>query len=95
MIAKLLVKSKYIHLANIIMDEMVVPEFIQGQCKSEAIALEVIDQFENPSKTADQVKKLEVVRNKISENADEESPSMKAARYIRYIILGKSKKKAA
>jgi lipid-A-disaccharide synthase len=38
LLVRLLVKVKYAHLANIIVNELVVPEFLQNKCKPEAVA---------------------------------------------------------
>lgn len=94
MIGKMLVKAKYMHLANIMLDEMVVPEYLQGACKSEPLALDIIKHLEEPDQIRQQREKFDVLRN-LMETDKAEEPSDRAARYIQYILRGGDKKKAA
>ena len=95
LMVRLLVKVKYAHLANIILNKPLIPEFLQMRCKSELISAEVIKQLNDESIAKNMEPDFVEIRKALgSEN--EEKPSMKAARYILSIInrnsLSKSKK---
>ena len=81
LILKLAVKVKYAHLANILLDEAVVPEFLQGRCNTRNLShtmLELLNQSE-----------MRDVQNKAFERLDAqlrlkggETPSSRAARIV-------------
>lgn len=87
-LVKSMVKTKFIHLANIIHDKMVVPEFVQKDCQSEKIALSAIEHIEDADKRDQQVKELAKIRETLGAS-QEERPSAMAARYIRHLIKKK------
>lgn len=93
LMVRLLVKVKYAHLANIILNKPVVPEFLQMRCKSELISAEVLKLLENKAEAQNIVKDLDEVRKALGSDQDER-PSAKAARYIMSIINRNSQKKA-
>lgn len=80
-IAKMLVKTKYAHLGNILMQEPIVPEFIQGACKSEAMAAELIDLLEDSAAQTAQRLAFQKLRTRLH-NPERSSPSDKAAAFI-------------
>ena len=50
MIAKKIVKIKYISLGNLIIDRLAFKEFIQQECNADALVTEVRDLIENPER---------------------------------------------
>lgn len=78
-ILKHLIKTPYAHLANIIMQHEVVPEFIQDDCKPEDISAEILTLLETPSFQRDQTDQFIKVRESIGSI---ENPSKTAADFI-------------
>ena len=93
MILRLMVKVKYAHLVNILLDEAVVPEFIQGKCNPEKIANEVFELYNNEDKRAAQMEKFKKIR-KILGCEEEKKPSLKAAEFV-LETLGKTSPKSS
>lgn len=81
LILRLLVKVKYAHLANILLERAVVPEFIQMKCVPETIAQQVLDYLQKPEIAQEQVKELNDLNNLLV-NQDGINPSQKAAQFI-------------
>jgi lipid-A-disaccharide synthase len=84
-IIKKVVRVKYAHLANIILDRSAVPEFIQSKCEAGYIAEKAFELLENAEMQADQYAAFREVRKAIS-GGDNVMPSQKAARFIKDII---------
>lgn len=84
-IIRMLAKTKFVHLANIILDKAVVPEFLQLRCKSELIADEVEKLLNEPERCQEQVQEFVNIREKLGDDQNE-LPSMKAAHYILKIL---------
>jgi len=80
-IAKMMVKTKYAHLGNILLQERAVPEFIQMQCTSEKMSAAVIDLLEDEQKVAAQRLAFQKIRTRMH-NPDRTNPSDKAAEFI-------------
>lgn len=78
-ILKRVIKTPYAHLANIIMDHEIVPEFIQDECNSDDIASEVLTLLESDSVKRHQTDEFIKVREAIGAI---ESPSKTAAEFI-------------
>jgi lipid-A-disaccharide synthase len=61
-IVRLLAKVKFVHLANIMVDKLIVPEFLQGRCQPLPIALELAKFLKNKDVIEEQKKSFEGVR---------------------------------
>lgn len=93
LIVRLLVKVKYAHLANIILNKPVVPEFLQFNCKPENVSRRVLDILANESEANKQIEEFAKIRQSLgSEN--EQRPSLKAATYIVKLLQNVNKAKA-
>lgn len=78
MIVKRMVKVKYAHLANIMADREIVPEFIQHNCIPENMADKAFQLFQNP-----QPQKAEFEAVKFRLGFDQpQTPSQKAAGFV-------------
>lgn len=91
LVLRLLVKVKYAHLANILLQEEVVPEFLQSKCKPEEIAQKIIELYANQEMRNNQLEKFKKVREMIGAS-DEKKPSRKAAEFVLSIIEEKARK---
>lgn len=81
MILRLMLKIKHVHLANILLNDGVVPELLQGQCRSDLIAEKTIDLLNDNNSRQEQISKLEKIRPLLKGEGDM-SPSDKAADFI-------------
>lgn len=80
-IVKRAVKTSYAHLANIILDKRVVPEFIQDKAQPDAIAEEMLALMIDQRSRKRQIEAFEMLRPRLGFN-DEKTPSQKAAAFI-------------
>lgn len=78
-IVKRVVNVEYAHLANLMLNEEVVPEFIQPLCKPDLIAPALLELMDNQELRMAQLHKFEEVRQMLG---SVERPSDKAADYI-------------
>lgn len=81
LILKLLIKVKYAHLANILLERSIVPEFIQGKCTAENIAQQTLDYLQQPELAQEQTKELQAIDG-LLKNGEGVRPSQKAAKFI-------------
>ncbi len=91
LILRTMVKIKHAHLANILLNEEVVPEYIQGKCKPEEIAQKIIELYTNQQTRQAQLEKFKKVRELIG-GSEEKKPSRKAAEFVLGIIEEKARK---
>lgn len=91
MFLRFMVKVKHIHLANILLNESVVPEFIQGKCDPEVIAETLITLFTDKETREKQISKFKEVRKMIG-FGDEKLPSQKAAEFVLDIMKDQPRK---
>jgi lipid-A-disaccharide synthase len=75
---KLLVKVKYAHLANIIADREIVPEFIQNDCKADDIADKAFHLLMSPDQQREQ---FAGIARRLGAH-QKETPSQKAAAFV-------------
>lgn len=75
------VKTPYAHLANIILDKRIVPEFIQDDADPDDIAEEMLALMIDQRSRKRQVEAFEQLRPRLGFN-DEKTPSQKAAAFI-------------
>lgn len=75
---KMLVKVKYAHLANILLDKPVVPEFLQGNCEATQIAKGVLRILKRKEVRQEQLDGLQTLGQMLRPEG-EQSPSQKAA----------------
>ena len=68
LIIKSLVKVKYANIINFAADEEIIPELLQSKCSAENIFKNVSFFLDNPNKMSEQVKKVNVVLNKLKIN---------------------------
>ncbi len=78
-ILKRVIKTPYAHLANIILKQEIVPEFIQDDCVADDIAAELLTLLENKTYQRDQTDGFIKVRESIGSL---ENPSKVAANFI-------------
>lgn len=79
MMLKRLIRVRFAHLANIILDKRIVPEFLQNDCNAELISQKALELLNNEKARAEQLECFQEVRNRIGEN---KSPSETAANFI-------------
>lgn len=91
LMVKLLVKTKYAHLANILLGEAAVPEFLQGQCNSIEIAKGVFKLVEDDIERKIQLSKTSKVREMLKGEPGM-TPSQKAADFV--LAVGKEPARA-
>ncbi len=77
-IVKRMIKVKYAHLANIMADHEIVPEFIQHACKPDAMAEAAFALFQSPDA---QKAEFDTVKYRLGFNQPK-SPSQKAAEFV-------------
>lgn len=87
-ILKLLVKVKFAHLANILLEKGVVPEFLQKDCHPERIAIKAIELIKSDDLKKAQIEEFKELEGKLN-GADGISPSLKAAKFIIETISSK------
>lgn len=75
------VKTPYAHLANIILDKRIVPEFIQNKADPDAIAEEMLALMIDQRSRKRQIEAFEQLRPRLG-FGDEKTPSQKAAAFI-------------
>ncbi|NQZ13931.1 MAG: lipid-A-disaccharide synthase [Alphaproteobacteria bacterium] len=80
-ILKRVIKTRFAHLANIILDKEVVPEFIQDNCQADIIAAETIKLLNDDQVRIAQQNAFEDVRAAIT-GQNGEAPSMTAASFL-------------
>lgn len=84
LLLKLLVKSKYAHLANIILDKPAVPEYLQFACTSEKLAAGLLKLLKDPQAVAAQKQDLAQITEALSVKG--RMPSAKAAQFITHFL---------
>jgi lipid-A-disaccharide synthase len=67
LIARLMVKIKYISLVNLLAGEQVVTELIQNEVKGKNIASEVMKIWQNPEKQDEMKKKFSAIKNSLGD----------------------------
>jgi lipid-A-disaccharide synthase len=83
-IIKMLVKTKYANIVNIAANEEIIPELIQSNCNAKNIFNHVSGFLENPSKINDQLKKTQIILNKLKTD----KPSAKlASEFINKLLV--------
>jgi len=80
-ILKRMIKTRFAHLANIILDREVVPEFIQENCRADLIAAEAIKILDDEKVRTAQKNTFDAVRQHIS-GQHNEAPSETAASFL-------------
>ena len=70
------------HLANILLDKNVVPEFLQGKCSSLHIANELAHMLKDPDVFERQKEEFETLRQIIKDGMHQGYPSDRAANFI-------------
>lgn len=93
LLVKLLVKVKFAHLANIIVNEPVVPEYLQMKCKPEAVAGKIIDVLKGKEEGVRQRAGFAKMRDLLGLDVLE-APSDRAADFI-LSLRGSAPKKIA
>ncbi len=86
LILRFMVKVKYAHLANILLDKKVVPECLQGKCNPVNIAEHIFELLQSEDIRNEQIDNFKSLR-KLLENEDGEPPSDRAAKFIGKVIL--------
>lgn len=81
LLVKRLVKVKHAHLANILFDEEIVPEYLQGKCKPEHISRRVLRLLKLEEERAKQKEKFQQLRHQLGAD-DADTPSARAARFV-------------
>ncbi len=88
-IGKRIIKIRHAHLANIMLGKMVVPEFLQKDCKPENISEELMKILCDPEAARSQEEAFTVVRDLLV-NDDDISSSQEAAQFILDIAHGRT-----
>ncbi|NCT40846.1 MAG: lipid-A-disaccharide synthase [Alphaproteobacteria bacterium] len=82
---RLLVKVRFAHLVNILLDKAVVPEFLQSQCKSLLIAAELMRLISDPAVMAQQKVAFHDARRILKKDVAE-NPAASAAGFVLDIL---------
>ena len=77
LLVRLLVKTRYAHLMNILLDQAIVPEFLQGNCDPTKIELAVLNLLYNPKPQKEAFQEL---RGMLTDES--QPPSEKAAGFV-------------
>lgn len=85
LILKFMVKVKHAHLANILLEKEVVPEYLQGQCTSENIAQAVLSLLKDSKKREEQVESFKGLGSLLGTKY-QQYPSQRAADFIDSVI---------
>ncbi|PCJ99738.1 MAG: lipid-A-disaccharide synthase [Zetaproteobacteria bacterium] len=88
LILRLLVKVKYAHLANILLDKAIVPECLQGKCTSDKIAKEALELLQDEEKSKAQ-KESFLALGEILGEGNSMSPPERAVEFITATIRAK------
>lgn len=81
-VARHLIKVKYAHLLNIMLDGPVVPEFIQGNARVETISAGIYGLLNDDAQRQSQMKAFSTFARRIGEG-DIQTPSQKAGAFIK------------
>ncbi len=87
LILRFMVKVKYAHLANILLDKPVVPELLQGKCNAVNIAENIFDLLQDDGKCQEQKDEFKALGASLN-NKESVPPPKKAAEFISKIIRG-------
>ena len=82
LIVRLVIKTRFVHLANIILDKGVVPEFLQGRCSSLFIATELAKMIKDPEVLNAQKASFEELRETMKDGLEKANPSDHAANFL-------------
>lgn len=82
---RVMAKVKYAHLANILLDKLVVPECLQGKCTSNNIAGEALELLQNEDKRVQQQEAFLALGESLGAN-NPMSPSQRAVEFITKVI---------
>ena len=83
--ARLLVKTKFIHLENIILGQPVIPEYIQAKATPEAVTASVLKIIKSGDEKQFQKQATDVLRTTLKDGLDD-SPSKRAVAFINAIM---------
>jgi len=87
-LARLLVKTKYYNIINIMMDNVVIPELLQEECDANLIAKEIIALLKDKNTSKKQSAVFEEVMRQLGRNEDK-TPSQKVAEFVLSVIDNK------
>lgn len=85
LLVRLLVKVRFAHLANILLDKEVVPEFLQGKCNALSIARGLLQLLKDEERAAEQRKNFDALREKLQEDI-KRAPQEQAAEFVFEIL---------
>jgi lipid-A-disaccharide synthase len=78
-ILKRIIRVKYAHLANIMLDQEIVPEFIQNNCTVDNLSSTTLKLLNDVTARENQLSQFDAVRARIGGN---KSPSQTAAEFL-------------
>jgi lipid-A-disaccharide synthase len=90
-LVKLLVKTKYAHLANILLNEPAVPEYLQGKANSVEIGKGLLKLFKDENERKAQLEKTSKLAAMLTADPDK-APSDMAADFVIEVSRDKAKK---
>jgi lipid-A-disaccharide synthase len=90
-LVKLLVKSKYAHIANILMDEPVIPEYLQKKADVLEISKGILKLFKDENERTAQLLRCKKIPGLLTASPGQ-SPSRKAAEFVMEIAKSPAKK---
>lgn len=82
-IVRRLIKTQFVHLANIILQKQIVPELLQEECTAYDISKHALSLLNDPTTSQNQQRQFDVLRQKLGEL---EKPSEKAAQYLLTLV---------
>ncbi len=85
LILRLMIKVKFVHLANILLNKSVVPECLQAKCNPVKIAEEAVELLNNIERKNEQIQDFKRLGILLGE-ASEKTPPQRAAQFISSVI---------
>lgn len=85
LILRFMLKTKHVHLANILLEDEVVPEMLQGKCRSDVIAETTLELLDNDDLRQTQLDKFKALEPLLSGEGDM-TPSERAADFVLTVI---------
>ena len=81
LIMRFLLKVKYVHLANILLDDEIVPEYLQWECNVHGLTRGLMTLINYPEERAKQAEGTKMLTNMLQLEGDK-APSKKAAEFV-------------
>ena len=81
-----MVKVKYVNLVNLILDKLVIPEYLQEKCEPAYLTSAIADLLMHPEKRTEQVEAAQKALEQLDDPTSPNTPSEKAANAVLKLI---------